>query len=249
LKLNFKEVTEMEKNLLTTLLSLILLTCFSGAEGQYGYGMMGGYGMEPGMMGGGGYVIVPDKLPTPNSAEWIQNLSEVLSLEKRSYAQYTADEQKYNDYMPYMMIIPQEVDHISWIEKLFSAYGLAPNEKPEYPIETTNLQGAYQLAIQMEQDLISRYSWLTQNAPDQNSAQVLNTISYQSSWHRAMFQIALGIGGYGMGSGMMYGYGPGYNINATGTPTGYGLGYGMGPGMMDGYGMNGYGTGGMMGRY
>ncbi len=216
--------------LLTTLSSLILVSLV-GVEGQYdgmmgmkGYGMMGGrpfeqynynntsqygtggYWMGPSMMGGGGYVNVPNKLSTPSSAEWIQNLSEVLSLEKRSYAQYNADEQKYNDYMPYMMIIPQESNHISWIEKMFSAYGLQSNEKPESTIATTNLQAAYQLAIQMEQDLISRYTWLIHNAPDRDSAQILDTISYQSSWHRSMFQMALNMGGYGMGRMMGLGY-------------------------------------------
>ncbi|MDD1757569.1 MAG: hypothetical protein LUQ22_02410 [Methanotrichaceae archaeon] len=164
---------------------------------------MAGNMMGQGMMGG--EINVPDKLPAPNSTEWIQNLSEVLSLEKRSYVQYTADEEKYNAAMPYMMIIPQEANHISLIEKLFSAYGLESNRKPENSTETTNLKEAYQLGMQMEQDLISRYSWLVQNAGDRDSTQILNDISLQSGWHLAMFQRALGMGGNGDG-GMMHGY-------------------------------------------
>ncbi|MDD1742303.1 MAG: hypothetical protein LUQ47_03115, partial [Methanotrichaceae archaeon] len=125
--------------------------CLSGVEGQFsgmtgGYGMMGGYGM------GSGLIAVPDRLPTPSNAEWIQNLSEVLSLEKRSYVQYTTDEKKYNVGMPYTMVIPQEVNHIYSIEKLFSAYGLKSDGKPENPTETTNLTEAYQFGIQMERD-------------------------------------------------------------------------------------------------
>ena len=191
------------------LLSLILLIWLSGVEGQYS-GMMGGYGiMGQGIMSFG--INVPDKLLAPNSTEWIQNLSEVLNLEKKSYAQYTADEGKYHVAMPYTMIIPQEAYHISLIEKLFSAYGLEPNGKPENSIETTSLREAYQLGMQMEQNLISRYSWLVQNAADRDSAQILNDISTQSNWHLQMFQMALNMGGYGMergmgGYGMMGGY-------------------------------------------
>ena len=154
-------------------------------------------------------INVPDKLPAPNSTEWIQNLSEVLNLEKRSYAQYTADEGKYHVAMPYTMIIPQEAYHISLIEKLFSAYGLEPNGKSENSIETTSLKEAYQLGIQMEQDLISRYSWLVQRATDGDSAQILNDISLQSGWHLAMFQRVLGMREFGMGGYGMGGYGMG----------------------------------------
>src|SRR5512135_3717547 len=71
-----------------------------------------GYGMGPGMMG---YTIapeVPDELPIPKNQEWTQKLGEVLALEKLSYAQYSTDAEKFNTYMPYHMVIPQEEDHI-----------------------------------------------------------------------------------------------------------------------------------------
>ncbi len=208
--------------------------------GQY-MGPGGGYGMGPGMMGRGmgpgmmgERITVPDRLPTPKNAEWVQKLREILSLEKKSYVQYTTDAEKYNAAMPYMMVIPQEEDHVNLIERLFFAYGLKTDGKPESAVGTKSLKGAFELCVGMEQELIPRYTWLVQNAEDRDSAQVLNNILLQTRWHLVMFQHALGLGGYGMGPGMMgggmmsgrgYGMGPGM------------MGRGMGPGMMGpGYG-------------
>jgi len=162
--------------------------------------------MGPGMMGG--WVNVPDKLPTPKNAEWVQKLREVLVLEKKSYTQYTADAEKYNAAMPYMMVIPQEEDHVQLIESLFLAYDLKADGKPETALETKSLKEAFELCAKMEQDLIPRYVWLVQKAEHQDSAQILNHILIQTRWHLAMFEHALGMGGYGMGPGMM---GPGYD--------------------------------------
>ena len=80
-----------------------------------------------GMMGGGGMmgVRVPETLPTPKSHEWLNNLREILSLERLSRVQYQTDEDKFHVYRPYMMIIPQEENHIYWITQLFTAYGLS----------------------------------------------------------------------------------------------------------------------------
>ena len=118
---------------------LVLMLFASYAYAQTG-GMMGpeygrGYGMGPGMMGGyggygmgpgmmGGWIDVPAKLPAPKNMEWVQKLREILTLEKQSLVQYQADQEKFNAYMPYMMVIPQEENHIDWIEQLFKAYGL-----------------------------------------------------------------------------------------------------------------------------
>jgi hypothetical protein len=213
---------------LMALLLVIGPTLFTiEGKAQMGHGMMEpgyGYGMGPGMMGGmGGWVTVPDNLPTPKNAEWIQKLREILVLEKKSYAQYTIDAEKYNAAMPYMMVIPQEENHVNLIERLFVAYGLKSDGKPEPTVETKNLKEAFELCSQMEQELITRYIWLVQNAEDRDSAQVLNNILLQTRMHLAMFQHALGMGGYGMGPGMM-------------------RGRGMGPGMM-GPGMRGWGMG------
>lgn len=195
----------------------------------YGYGMgpgmMGGYGMGPGMMGGD-WIDVPEKLPAPKSSEWIQKLREIMSLEKESLAQYQADQEKFNAYMPYMMVIPQEENHVAWIEQLFAAYGLSAGGKIPPVIENKTLTEAYQLSVKMENNLLPRYEWLVKKAEDRDTAQLLNIVLIQSRWHLVMFDHALRMGGYG--PGMMGGYGPGYGMG-YGMMGGY-YGYGMGRG-------------------
>jgi hypothetical protein len=212
----------MKKIMFILSLVFVLGLIFYPLEGrsQMGPGMMyRGYGMGHGMMGD--WITVPDSLPTPKNAEWIQKLREILALEKKSYDQYMTDAEKYNAAMPYMMVIPQEEDHVNLIERLFLAYGLKMDGKTESAVETKSLKEAFELCTRMEQELIPRYTWLVQKAEDQDSAQILNNILLQTRWHLAMFQHALGMGGYGMGPGMMMG----------GGMMG-GRGYGMGPGMM-----------------
>ena len=186
-----------------------------GGSGM-GPGMMGGYGgpgMGPGMMGG--WVDVPAKLPAPNSAEWVQKLREILTLENQSLAQYQADQEKFNAHMPYMMVIPQEENHIVWIEQLFKAYGLPADGKVSPVVKTGTLTESYELSVKMETELLPRYEWLVKKAEDRNTAQVLNAILIQSRWHLVMFEHAFRMGhdyGYSRGSGMMGGYGSGYGM-------------------------------------
>jgi hypothetical protein len=192
----------------------------------YGYGMgpgmmggYGGYGTGPGMMGGG--IDVPAQLPTPKNTEWVEKLREILSLENQSLVQYQADQEKFNAYMPYMMVIPQEENHIAWIHQLFKAYGLPADDKTTPVVENKTLTEFYDLSVKMEGDLLPRYEWLVKKAEDRDTAQVLNVILLQSRWHLVMFEHAVRMGhgyGYSQGMGMM------------GGP-----GYGMGPGMMGGY--------------
>jgi hypothetical protein len=206
----------------------------------YGYGMgpgvMGGYGpgggygghgwgMGPGMMGG--WVNIPPKLPEPKNAEWVQKLRDILVTEKESLAQYESDQEKFNAYMPYMMVIPQEQNHIYWIDQLFAAYGLPAGNKSFQVVPTKSLTQAYEIAVKLEAELLPRYEWLVKNAEDRDSAASLNTILLQSRWHLVMFEHALRIG---PGPGYGPGYGPGRG----------GYGGGMGPGMMWGY-RGGYG--------
>ncbi|MEN6490316.1 MAG: hypothetical protein ABFD66_15795, partial [Smithella sp.] len=87
-------------------------TTVQSQPGRGGYG----YGMGPGMMGE--WIDIPAKLPAPKNAEWVQKLREILTLEKESLAQYQTDQEKFNAYMPYMMVIPQEENHVQWIEQL-----------------------------------------------------------------------------------------------------------------------------------
>ncbi|MDI9554257.1 MAG: hypothetical protein QM256_00550, partial [Pseudomonadota bacterium] len=225
----------MKKIVLTTaaVLLSVLLVLPAAAQRGMGGGMMGygqGYGMGGGMMG---YPIapdVPDKLPAPKSQEWLQKLRDVLALERLSYAQYTADAEKFNTWMPYHAVIPQEEDHVRAIERLFAAYGMPAEGKPAAVAETKTITEALDLCAKMEQDLIPRYEWLVKNADDHDSAGILNSILLQTRHHLVMFDHALRMGGR-MGPGMMYGGG---------------YGYGMGPGMTGGRGY-GHGMGGMMG--
>jgi hypothetical protein len=187
-----------------------------GYEDEYGGYWMGrgmgpGYGMgRGGMMGYEGWGYVPRKLPAPKNQEWIKRLREILALERLSFEQYAADADKYNTYMPYRMIIPQEQDHVATIEQMFTAYGLsAEDKKPLAVKETRTLEDAYELCIKMERDLIPRYEWLIKNAEDRDSAGILNNILIQTRYHLAMFEHALQVGGRGMGMGGWRGYGPG----------------------------------------
>ena len=204
--------------------------------GRGGYGMgpgmmggYGGYGMGPGMMGG--WVDVPTKLPAPKNAEWVEKLREILTLEKQSLAQYQTDQEKFNAYMPYMMVIPQEENHIMWIGQLFEAYGLPADGKVDPVVENKTLTESYELGARMESDLLSRYEWLVKKAEDRETAQVLDAILIQSRWHLVMFEHASRMGhgyGYSRGFGMMGGYGSGMGPGMMGG-SGYGMGRGYGP--------------------
>lgn len=168
-----------------------------------------GHGMGGGMMGRLVAADVPDKLPVPKSREWTQKLQDVLALERLSYVQYTADAEKFNARMPYGMVIHQEEDHISTIERLFSAYGLPAGDRQLPLTDTKTIAEALELCVQLEKDLIPRYEWLAQNAEDRESAAILNELLFQTRHHMFMFQRALRMGGGmgsrdgGMGPGMM----------------------------------------------
>lgn len=212
----------MKKSLFIVLMVMGLLAIYSiiahsqpGNGYGMGRGMMGGYGMGP-----GGWVDVPDKLPTPKNSQWVEKLREILVMEKDSLTQYEADQKKFNAHMPYMMVIPQEEFHVQWIEQLFAAYGLNTNGKTNPVVQTKTLTEAYELSVKMEKDLLPRYEWLVKNAEDRDTAEILDTALIQSRIHLTMFEHASRVG-HGYGFGMR---------------RGFGRGYGMGPGMMGGYG-------------
>jgi rubrerythrin len=240
----------MKKYLILTIAVILSLLVAMPVAAQYGPGWRDdyGWGMGGGMMGGRGYGYgmgggmmgypiapdVPDKLPVPKSREWVQKLGEVLALERLSHAQYTADAEKFNAYMPYYMVIPQEEDHVRAIERLFAAYGMPAEGKPAAVSETKTITEAFELCVKMEQELIPRYEWLVKNAGDRDSAGILNRILLQTRHHLVMFDHALRMGG-GMGPGMMQGGGYGYGMG-PGMMGGGGYGYGRGGGMMGGGG-------------
>lgn len=176
-----------------------------------GRGMGPGYGMgRGGMMGSGVWGYVPQKLPVPKNQEWAGKLREILVLERLSFEQYATDAEKYNTYMPYRMVIPQEQDHVMTIERLFAAYGLSlADGKPAAAKETKTLTEAYELCVKMERELIPRYEWLVKKAEDRDSAGILNNLLIQTRYHLAMFEHALQVGGRGMGRGGWLGHGPG----------------------------------------
>jgi hypothetical protein len=168
----------------------------------YAQGMGPGGGM--GMMGGGRMmgVRVPETLPTPKSHQWLSNLREILSLERLSRVQYQTDEDKFHVYRPYMMIIPQEENHIYWITELFRAYGLSAVGPTPAIKRSQTITQAYEIARGLEADLIPRYEWLITNAEDSDTGRALNTILHQTRMHYRMFSMALRMGVM-MGPGMM----------------------------------------------
>ncbi len=203
------------KMILGTLAALysVIAERTSYGEGRGG-GMMGGM-MGNGMMGGrcpmcgnswegrgGSFGSIPEKLPKPKSREWVNNLQEVLSLEKESKTQYEADYEKYHSPMPYRMIIPQEDNHIQWITQLFNAYGLPSDGKVPPVIKSETLDKALEIAMKLENDLVPRYEWLIHNVEDTDSGEVLNTALLQTRMHYTMFNHALRMGGM-MGRHMM----------------------------------------------
>jgi hypothetical protein len=185
-------------------------------------GGYGGYGIGPGTMGE--WVAIPTKLSAPKNTEWVQKLREMLTLEKQSLAQYQADQEIFNAYMPYIIVIPEKERHIEWIEQLFKAYGLPADEKTAPVVENKTLAAGYELSVKLESDLLPRYECLVKKAEDRDTAQVLNAILLQSRWHLVMFDHALRMGhgyGYSQGLGMMggYGYGMGGGYGRPSTST------------------------------
>jgi len=196
----------MKKNLLPIaalllpMLAALPAIAQTGPDGESEYGTSRSSGMERGMMGQGmmGRLIapgVPDKLPAPASREWVQKLRDVLSLERLSQKQYTADAGKFSARMPYMMVIPQEEDHIRAIERLFVAYGLPAASQEIAVTDTRTLDEALELCVKLEQNLIPRYEWLVQHAGDRQSATILSEILAQTRQHLFMFERARRMGG------------------------------------------------------
>lgn len=174
------------------------------AAGQEADGGMMGGGMMCPMCGGTGRIPsqwngrIPAKLPRPKSTEWTGKLKEILAIEKLSQAQYTADESKYGVPMPYMMIIPQEQNHIAWINGLFKSYGLAPDVKTPAVKKSKTLKQAYTIGRDLEAASIPRYVWLIQHTDDKTTKQVLDTVLFQTRMHHMMFTHVLEMGGMGM---------------------------------------------------
>jgi hypothetical protein len=201
---------------ISSLLAFVAIVYAQG-PGMMGSGQKGQPRMGRGMMQGMGCyerdISVPEKLQKPKNEEWVGKLQQILALENLSQLQYEADSKKYQVHMPYRMVIPQEENHIAWIKKLFAAYGLPSDVKVQPIKETTTLTQAYENARELEKNLIPQYEWLINNAEDDTTKDVLDTILLQTRIHYTMFDHALqrgwmhgrGMMGPGMGrGGMMY---------------------------------------------
>ncbi|PKN61691.1 MAG: hypothetical protein CVU57_28130 [Deltaproteobacteria bacterium HGW-Deltaproteobacteria-15] len=174
-----------------TVLFTSSLACAQIHGGMMGSGMMGGMAAP---------AAIPKELPTPDK-EWLEDLREILALEKKSVFQYERDRDLYRTAMPYMMIIPQEYDHVERISELFSAYGVASNVKTDPVERSSTLEQAYEICLRLEADSIPRYERLVQGAKDPVTARTLDAILSQTRMHYMMFNHALGMSGM-MGRGM-----------------------------------------------
>lgn len=131
---------------------------------------------------------IPLALPKPKEQEWLNKFSEALILESQAKGQYLADRDKFKIFnFPYGMIIPQDEDHIRWLNKLFTAYGITPEVKPVKIKEHKALGEAYSDAIKIEAQIIRLYEWLVLKAENQYSRWVLNTMLLQARLQQAMF--------------------------------------------------------------
>ena len=133
-------------------------------------------------------MAIPEKLPPPQNQLWISKLRRILTMEKLAEAQFEADQKKFGITNPYHYIVPQTNLHITWISKLFSAYGLPTNEKT-FSLQTpdTVLQ-ALKNGRKLETDLATQYEWLLNHAEDKITKRVLNTLLTETNLNIIIFQ-------------------------------------------------------------
>jgi hypothetical protein len=133
-------------------------------------------------------LAIPDKMPTPKNQLWVSKLRMALDMEKLAKAQFEADQKKFGVSHPYLYALPEIDQHIAWISKLFSAYGLPTREKTS-PVKTsTTLLQTLRHARKMEVDLASQYAWLLRHAEDKTTKMVLNTLLTQTNINIDLFQ-------------------------------------------------------------
>jgi hypothetical protein len=133
-------------------------------------------------------IAIPDKLPTPKNQFWLSKLRRVLAMEKLAKDQYEADQKKLGITNPYRYIIPQIDQHVTWINKLFAAYGLAADEKPTSLQTPDTVLQAFKNGKKLETDLARQYEWLLNEAEDKITKRVLNALLTQTNLDIVMFQ-------------------------------------------------------------
>jgi hypothetical protein len=133
-------------------------------------------------------ITIPDKLPTPKNQLWISKLRKALSLEELAKAQYEADQKKFGLSNPYFHILPLTEQHITWMKKLFSAYGMTAEAK-SYPVKTSGtILQALKSGRKLEAELATQFEWLLNKAEDKITKRLLNTMLTQTKMSLAMFQ-------------------------------------------------------------
>jgi len=176
----------------------ILLTLSLGLAGNPSWAQMGmGHCPMCGQQWNGRYdgeMKIPGNLPKPGES-WLQRLSDVMGREKLSEKQYVKDSRKYNLRMPYMRVIPDEENHIAWIDGLYHASGETHSADVPPVKDTDSPEEAYRVAMELEQELVPDYEWLIQNTSDGQTQQIIETILFQTRMHYNMFQHALSMGG------------------------------------------------------
>ena len=143
---------------------------------------------------------IPRQLPAPKSKAWLDQLREVLVLEKFSLSQYEADRDKYQVNRPYMMVIPQEENHIRLIREL--SYGLRPDLGRQHSgrKQSSNVSQAYEIAMQLEEELVPKYERLIKGAEQFKTScpRAQQYLAQKTRMHYRMFSHALSMGGPGM---------------------------------------------------
>ena len=133
-------------------------------------------------------LAIPDKLPTPKNQLWVRKLRMALAMEKLAKAQFEADQKKFGVSHPYLYVLPEIDQHLVWISKLFSAYGLSADGKTS-PVKTSDsLLQALKTGRKLEAELATQYEWLLKHAGDKATKMVLNTILTQTNMNKDLFQ-------------------------------------------------------------
>jgi|GEM_PF-1509395 len=178
---------------------VFLLSLANSAEAQmHGHGMNDGGPMDEycpmcGHYWNGGYqdrMFIPQKFPELKNKEWLEDLQNVLSLEKQSKLQYEADSEKFQIRRPYMMVIPQENYHINWISDLLKAYDASTDVQVPEVRSSESLEKAYERAMDLESDLMEKYEKLIQTAENERVREILSLILFQTRMHYTMFKHA-----------------------------------------------------------
>jgi rubrerythrin len=136
-------------------------------------------------------LAIPEKLPAPKNQLWIRKLGTALAMEKLAKAQFEADQKKFGVSNPYLYVLPEIEQHIAWISKLFSAYGLPAQGKtaPVLTVKTPDtLLEALKKGRKMEEELATHYSWLLSHTGNKTTQRVLNTILTQTNIHMELFK-------------------------------------------------------------